>query len=126
MTHELEGLRRVTSTLLDSQTIAHSLRPEVIELASILSASQSITTISKEDISRGETLTSNGIALSPTMAAMCADDFMRTIKFIRGTHASIVDTREKFPGRPARVLYVGCGPYATLAPPAMNRSFPIE
>jgi hypothetical protein len=53
------------------------------------------------------------------MAAMCADDFMRTIEFIRGTHAAIVDLRKRFPERPIRVLYVGCGPYATLAVPLM-------
>jgi hypothetical protein len=53
------------------------------------------------------------------MAAMCAGDFVRTIKFIRGTHAAIVDLRKRFPDRPARVLYVGCGPSATLAVPQM-------
>jgi hypothetical protein len=53
------------------------------------------------------------------MAAMCADDFVRTIEFIRGTHAAIVDIRERFPDRSARVLYVGCGPYATLGVPLM-------
>jgi hypothetical protein len=81
--------------------------------------SQTIRTTRQKDISSGETRTANGLALSPTMAAMCADDFMRTIEFIRGTHAAIVDLRKRFPDRPIRVLYVGCGPYATLTVPLM-------
>jgi hypothetical protein len=54
------------------------------------------------------------------MAAMCADDFVRTIAFIRGTHAAILDLRKRFTDRPVRVLYVGCGPYATIAAPLMS------
>ena len=86
-------------------------------MTAILADAQTIRTAPQEDISGGETLTSNGLALSPTMAAMCANDFVRTIQFIRGTHAAIADIRERFPDRPARVLYAGCGPYATLAVP---------
>ena len=80
----------------------------------------------REDISRGETRTSNGLALSPTMAAMCADDFVRTIQFIRGTHAAIVDIRKRYPHRPARVLEIGCGPNATLVVPLMTIFSPKE
>lgn len=116
---KMKQLRRVTSTLLESQRPAHTLHSEVAELITILAASQTIRSTLEKDISRGETRTSNGLALSPTMAAMCADDFVRTIQFIRGTHAAIIDTRNRFPDRPARVLYAGCGPYATLAAPLM-------
>lgn len=69
---------------------------------------------------------SDGVALSPTLAAMCADDFVRTIEFIRGTHAAIQDVRLRYPDRPARVLYAGCGPYATLAVPLMAVFSPRE
>jgi hypothetical protein len=115
----MEQLRRVTRLLLESQRPAYSLRPEVVEMTTILADSQTVHTARQEDISGGETRTSSGLALSPTMAAMCADDIVRTIEFIRGTHAAIVDLRKRFPERPARVLYVGCGPYATLAIPLM-------
>jgi len=118
-TQKMEKLRRVTMTLLDSQRSANSLRPEVLEMTTILVDSQTVRPSSQEDISGGETRTTNGLALSSTMAGMCVDDFVRTITFIRGTHAAIVDVRKRFPGRPARVLYVGCGPYATLAVPLM-------
>jgi hypothetical protein len=122
----MEQLRRVTRSLLESQRPAYSLRPEVVEVTAILADSQTIRTARQEDISDGETRTSNGLALSPTMAAMCADDFVRTIEFIRGTHAAVVDLRKRFPDRPARVLYAGCGPFATLAVPLMAILSPAE
>jgi hypothetical protein len=64
----------VTWSLLKSQSPAHSLRPEVVEMTKILVDSQTIRTTRQKDISSGETRTANGLALSPTMAAMCADE----------------------------------------------------
>jgi len=116
----MERLRKVTSIILDSQKPAYTLRPEVLEMITILVDSQANWFALQEHISEGETRTLNGLALSPSMAAMCADDFVRTIEFIRGTHAAIVDIRKQFPDRAARVLYIGCGPYATLAVPLMS------
>jgi len=60
------------------------------------------------------------------MAAMCADDFARTVVFLRGVHAAIHDRRSRFGHRPVRVLYAGCGPYATLALPLMSVLSPAE
>ncbi|MEQ1905951.1 MAG: hypothetical protein ABL888_17310 [Pirellulaceae bacterium] len=116
---KLEQLRRVVSTLLDPQNSASSLRPVVVELKEILAGSQTVWSAPRDDISSGQTRTTSGLALSPTMAAMCADDYVRTVEFIRGTYAAISDVRDRFPDRPARVLYIGCGPYATLAVPLM-------
>jgi hypothetical protein len=48
---------------------------------------------------------------------MCVDDFARTVQFIRGARAAIVDAGQ--PGRAVHVLYAGCGPYAALAIPLM-------
>jgi hypothetical protein len=85
----------------------------------MLAGSQTQLSAREVDISSGETQTSNGLAISPKMAALCADDYMRTITFIRGMDAAILDVQNRFPGRPVRVLYAGCGPYATLAVPLM-------
>ena len=122
----IEQLRKATATVLDRNQSAHTLRPEVIEITTVLASSQAVWASSQQDISRGETQTSNGLALSPTMAAMCAEDYVRTIAFIRGIHAAIVDVRNRLPDRPARVLYAGCGPYATLAVPLMTLFSPAE
>lgn len=119
-------LKRVALQLIDASSSADSLRPEVLELASILADSRTIRTARHDDISDGETRTSRGLALSPTMAVMCADDYLRTIQFIRGTHDAIKDLQERVTDRPVRVLYVGCGPYATLAVPLMVLFSPAE
>lgn len=66
----------------------------------------------------GQTSTAAGLALSPLRAAMCAREPLRTITFIRGLAAAIEQARK--PDRPVRVLYAGCGPFATLALPLMT------
>jgi hypothetical protein len=133
---KLEQLKSVTTALVDPNKPMYTLRPEVLELISILENSQNIQAThhvettgidtTDIDIADGETRTSNGLALSPTMAAMCAKDYVRTIAFIRGTHAAIVDIRHRFPDRPAHILYAGCGPFATLAVPLMSLFSSLE
>ncbi|UGQ48213.1 SAM-dependent methyltransferase [Massilia endophytica] len=67
-----------------------------------------------------QTSTAAGLALSPLRAAMCAREPLRTITFIKGLAAAIEQARR--PERPVRVLYAGCGPFATLALPLMALS----
>ena len=70
------------------------------------------------DIATGETRLDSGLAISPTLAAMCIRESFRTLAFIRGLAASISDALH--PNRPVRVLYAGCGPFALLAVPLMT------
>jgi len=121
-----DQLHAVARCLLDLQRPVHTLRPEVLELAQILARAQTVPVARGVDIGSGRTRTAHGIALSPGMAAMCAEDYVRTVQFIRGTHAAIVDVRQRFPDRPVRVLYAGCGPQATLAVPLMAVFPPAE
>ncbi|TWT93781.1 SAM-dependent methyltransferase [Stieleria varia] len=116
----LERLRRLTLTILSSQHPASTLWPEIRELAAVLEGLENNALRRTQEIEAGETRTANGLALSPTMASLCLDDFVRTIQFLRGTHAAITDLKASVVHRPVRVLYVGCGPYATLALPLMT------
>ena len=117
-----QKLKQATLALLDETRAAYSLRREVMEIKSILQQAGGFSAESGENISTGETITSNGIAISPTMAAMCLDDFARTVAFIRGSHDAIRDLQ----GRPLHVLYAGCGPLAPLAIPLMTVTGPDE
>jgi len=115
-----QRLRALTLLLLDDSRPAFSLRSEVLELKDIFEAAGGMNTEPEEDIASGETVTAAGIAISPTMASMCLDDFARTVQFLRGTHAAITELDEKIDDRPVHVLYVGCGPWAPLAIPLMS------
>ncbi len=70
------------------------------------------------DIATGQTRLASGLAISPTLAAMCARELFRTLAFIRGLSEAIAEAAR--PDRPVRVLYAGCGPYALLAVPLMT------
>lgn len=113
-------LRRLTEVLLDDGTPAFALREELLGVVAILTRFGSGLAEEHEDIARGESLTANGVAISPTMAAMCADDYVRTIQFLRGTHAASRAALAEVDARPVRVLYAGCGPLAPLAIPLMT------
>lgn len=113
-----EKLRQATLALLDKNTAAYSLRTEVLDIKSILQEAGGFSTEGQQSISTGETITSSGVAISPTMAAMCLDDFARTVVFTRGVHDAIGHLNRQ--GRPLHVLYAGCGPLAPLAIPLMT------
>lgn len=123
----MDTLQGLTRSILDPRTAADALRPEVLALVALLAGSRDAAAApppdsppgGQADIADGETRTGNGLALSPTMAAMCAADYKRTVVFLRGTHAAITDLLARRPDRPVMVLYVGCGPYAMLALPLM-------
>ena len=116
----VQKLRVVTRSLIDETRPAFSLRNEILEMKSVFETAGGDTIASVDDIATGETITAEGVAISPTMAAMCVDDFVRTVQFIRGAHAAIRDLRSTVIERPVRVLYAGCGPWAALAVPLMT------
>ncbi|MGB6229999.1 MAG: class I SAM-dependent methyltransferase [Litorimonas sp.] len=114
----LKRIETLTRILLDPDNPAYSLRPEVLEIVDIL---QTLATgfDRKSDITADETRTAQGLAISPTMAAMCSDEYLRTIQYLRGFDAAIRDSAEVNGERVVRALYVGTGPLATLAVPLM-------
>lgn len=103
-------MREVTLSLLDPARPAYTLRTQVLELKSIFEQATGAS-----ELATGETKTECGVAISPAMAAMCVDDFARTVQFLRGTLAAVADLRSTVIERAVRVLYAGCGPWAALA-----------
>lgn len=121
-----DRLHALAVTLLDLENPPHTLRPEVVELAGLLAEAADLPSAPSADLAAGESRTARGVAISPAMAAMCVEDYVRTVQFIRGTHDAIRDVRQLNGGRLVRVLYAGCGPFATLLVPLLARFSPEE
>lgn len=113
----LAELQRITREILDPATELKDLIPEAIALCDLFERLAEFRIDPDKDIGAGQTRLDSGLAISPTLAAMCIRELYRTLAFIRGLNDAIADAAK--PGRPTRVLYAGCGPYALLAMPLM-------
>ena len=111
----------VLENLLDESSSASELSPDIKRLGELLDKVDIFSINSKQDIAHGETRSTHGQAVSPTMAAMCLREVARTITFMRGLHQAIADclARRK-DNKPIHVLYAGSGPYALLALPSLH------
>ena len=67
-----------------------------------------------------------GVALSSYAAAACLEDLDRTKVFIQGICEAVKDIQARFPGEKVKILYAGCGPYATLVLPLTAQFSPDE
>jgi hypothetical protein len=67
----------------------------------------------------------SGVAINPRAAAHCVSDYQRSLVFIRAIHAAIDRLIAGSEQDRVRVLYAGCGPYATLLLPVLGE-FPAE
>lgn len=67
-----------------------------------------------------------GTAIAPRKAAKCLIDEDRTNTFVRGLTAAIHEAKRRFPDEKIRVLYAGCGPFASLALLASTQFSPEE
>jgi len=83
------------------------------ELHRLFSAATSAT---GRAITTTNALDANGaIALSPSLAASCLLDSVRTAAFVRGVHAALREARRRFPHEVLEVVYAGTGPFAPFA-----------
>ena len=122
----MKRLEQLASRLLDDAVPAADLGDDVAELGRLLDTVRSEHDSGVSNPHAAGTLTDNGLALSPTLAAGCIEGRVRTVAFARGLHAAISRIHVWHPNRPARVLYAGCGPFALLAIPSMAVFSPIE
>lgn len=113
-----EELKTITGEILESDKKLIDLIPQAQALREFFEGITHFSIDPLRDIATGQTRLDSGLAISPTLAAMCVREAFRTIAFIRGLAEAIEDTLR--PDRPVRVLYAGCGPYALLAVPLMT------
>lgn len=112
-----DELKRITRKILDPEKELKDLIPQAIALRDLFERLTQFCIDHEKGIASGETRLESGLAISPTLAAMCIRELFRTTAFIRGLNDAIMDATQA--DRPTRVLYAGCGPYALLAVPLM-------
>jgi hypothetical protein len=118
MTNDPDALKKITQAILDPDKELKDLIAEAQALRDLFETLTDFQINPEGGIGVGETRLDSGLAISPTTAAMCIRELFRTCAFIRGLGEAIRDSIN--PERPVRVLYAGCGPYATLALPLMT------
>lgn len=124
MDNGLDELTRITRAILDPDRKLMDLIPAAAALRDLFERRTDFRVDDGRDVGAGQTRLDSGLAISPTLAAMCIREPFRTLAFIRGLNEAIGDALR--PDRPVRVLYAGCGPYALLALPLMTLRSPEE
>ena len=109
----------ICEKIIDERIPINQLYPEIMHLKSLVLAVTQIELQPTLGSAEGETQTAHGLAISPSNAALCLDDYVRTICFIRGLYAAINDLLDEA-SPDIEVLYVGCGPFAILVLPLLK------
>jgi len=109
-------LKAVSQELLDSEAPISAVE----RLKSLILEYAPFSPLPGGNLAEGETRLSSGLAVSPSMAAMCLNEHLRTQRFFSGLKQAVEVLLKDKPARQVSVLYAGCGPWATLALPLMS------
>lgn len=119
MSSDQDDLSSITREILVPGGALIDLLSQALALRNLFESLAPLRVDPRRDIAMGQKRLGSGLAISPTLAAMCIREPLRTLAFIRGLAEAIGEAMR--PDRPVRVLYAGCGPYALLAVPLMTQ-----
>ncbi len=120
------SLVAITETLLDESSSSRSLYSALDSFSQCCSDVTGIVPDRSFDGWAEDSFLDNGVAINPQAAAFCIKDYQRSVVFIRGAYAAINVARERFPDSAIKILYAGCGPFATLLLPLLLKFKPDE
>ncbi len=120
------ALAAISATILDEASSPDQLREALRQFAQLCSDHTGIVPDPSFDGWAGDTFLDSGVAINPQAAAHCVNDIHRSVVFIRGVYAAILACRQRIADQPVRILYAGCGPYATLLLPLLHKFTPGE
>lgn len=115
---QTQELVNITKAILASNGVEEELRCAHI-LSDFLSQFSLDETGPNKARKHIESVVSGGVALSPLGAAVCVDDYLRTMRFIKASYHAINELQTRFPGQRINILYAGSGPYATILTPIL-------
>jgi hypothetical protein len=117
MTPAQAELAAIAAALCDPQRSLASLIGETVRLRQLVERHSRLPMDRQEGLRDGESFLPSGWAISPVQAGLCAREPYRSAAFIQGLALAV--RQQPSDGRPVRVLYAGCGPFALLALPVM-------
>ena len=109
----------IAAALCDPQRSLASLIGETVRLRQLVERHSRLAMDRQDGLRDGESFLPSGWAISPVQAGLCAREPYRSAAFIQGLALAVRQQLELNGGRPVRVLYAGCGPFALLALPVM-------
>ena len=113
-------LSKITDQLLDETSPSLLLKRALDDFSALCSQVTDIHPEATFDAWAGDTFLDTGVAINPQAAAQCVQDYRRSVVFIRGVHAALMQLKREQPGRTLRILYAGCGPFATQLLPLLT------
>ncbi len=120
-------LSDITKIVLDANSSNEQLRRALDQFAKMCSAISNLEPDPSYTAWSDDTFLSQGVALNPRAAAYCIKDYQRSVAFIRGAYAAIKVLRQRAgSARRTKILYAGCGPFATLLLPLLHLFKPDE
>jgi len=119
-------LEAIIGTILAESSSAACLHDALDQFAQICSDASGIVPDASFDSWADDTFLDGGMAINPQAAAYCIKDYQRSVMFIRGVYAAIKVAQKRFANTPIKILYAGCGPFATLLLPLISQFKPGE
>jgi hypothetical protein len=119
-------LTAIRDVILDESSSVAQLHAALDEFSLLASEISGVVPDPSFDAWAADTFLDQGVAINPQAAAHCVSDYQRSVVFIRAVYAAINAAKLRFPGEPIRLLYAGCGPYATLLLPLLGEYLPGE
>lgn len=113
-------LKHIALTLLSSESFNEQCRQALDQFANLCSEISNIEPDPGYTAWSGDTFLNQGVAINPSSAAYCIKDYQRSVVFIRGVYAALKVLKQRAAVETkVKVLYAGCGPFATLILPLL-------
>jgi len=114
-------LKVIAQTLLNERTDNADLSRALDQFARLCSEISGVNPDPSYSAWSADSFLQEGVAINPNAAALCVMDYQRSVVFIRGIYAALKSLEQSEPGdQPLKVLYAGCGPFATLLLPLLT------